>query len=100
MSAHPRLAEADKEIRSAQDVVSALRGRRDALAVELVNEALGTDHRPYEMEHGHWLCPDDMLEEGERPREPVSPTGRCVYLPNKDTCRDRCIFCGGPEERK
>lgn len=101
MSAHPRLLEADKEIRSAQDALSALKGRRDALAVELVNEALGTDHKPYELEHGSWRCPDDMLEDGEKPGPgPVSPTGRCVYLPKDDPMRDDCIFCDGPDERK
>ena len=101
MSIHPRLLEAEREIITARDVVSALQGRRDALAHELVNETLGTDHRPYEVEHGTWKCPDDMLEDGAEPKPgPVSPTGRCVYLPKDDPMRDNCLFCHGPDERK
>lgn len=101
MSIHPRLLEAEKEIIVARHVVSTLQGRRDALAHELVNEALSTSHKPYEIEHGTWKCPDDMLDDGADPEPgPVSPTGRCVYLPEGDPMRDHCVFCHGPEERK
>lgn len=87
MSVHPRLLEAEKEIASAQNVVRTLQGRRD--------------HKPYELDYGTWKCPDDMLEAGAQPEPgPVSPTGRCVYLPKDDPMRDNCLFCHGPDERK
>ncbi len=35
---------------------------------------------------GEWYCPE-------------SPTGLCSYA-KKDTCRDHCLHCGEPEERK
>ncbi len=101
MSVDPRLLEVERETAVARDAVTALQGRRNALAVELINEALGKDYKPYELEHGTWDCPDDMLEAGAEPSPgPVSPTGRCVYLPKEDPMRDNCLFCHGPDERK
>lgn len=29
-----------------------------------------------------------------------SPTNQCVYDIDEDPCRDACLFCGDPEERK
>ncbi len=29
-----------------------------------------------------------------------SPTGKCVYDIIEDPCRDHCVFCGEPDERK
>jgi hypothetical protein len=101
MTIHPRLLEAEQEVITAKDVVRTLQGRRDALAHDLLNEALGTNHKPYEVEHGTWKCPEDMLEGGTEPDPgPVSPTGRCVYVPKDDPMRDDCLFCHGPDERK
>lgn len=45
------------------------------------------DELPAGQELGSWECPK-------------SPHGLCVYVPADDPCRDSCIYCGDPEERK
>lgn len=99
MSRHPRLKEIDDELRAIEVSTRAARGRRDELVLELINETLGTGYKSYELDHGTWDCPDGV--EVETPHAgPVSPTGKCVYLPEDDIHRDDCLFCHGPDERK
>ena len=96
---HPRLKDIDAEIRAANDTLSVLRGKRSEAEFQLVNEALGTDHKPYDLEHCRtWSCPDDMGEPA--PAGPSSPTGHCVFLKKEDLHRMNCLFCHGPEERQ
>ncbi len=77
--------------------------------------AKGLGKNPHTLEIGRHACPpehipncpDPWLDEhwplGGEKRAKVredNPNGRCVYEPEQDPCRDRCLFCGEPEERK
>lgn len=32
--------------------------------------------------------------------DPTNPVGYCVYDEDEDPCRDECLFCCDPQERK
>ncbi len=42
----------------------------------------------------------ENIELGQGWECPQSPTGHCVYNTETDECRDECVVCGEPEERK
>lgn len=98
MPQHPQLSAIRTKIQTCWDKASDLEAQYIENSTALVNEVLGTSHKYYELEFGDWDCPDP---EGDgRLHEPHSPTGRCVYVPEADPSRDRCLFCGLPQERK
>ena len=46
-------------------------------------------------DNGYW-----EVEMGSEECDGDSPIEICFYDPMDDPCRDHCIFCGQPEERK
>lgn len=95
---HPKWLAVVQARKAAQEAAMEAAEAEDRVLVELVNEALpGRNYVVGDLEEGSWECPDpESPSEGE----PASPTGFCVYDPHEDPCRDSCIFCGHPQERK
>lgn len=103
-----------EQIRVDQDALSRKRYELAEQLRAVVAKSLGKF--PWEIEIGSWDCPprreEHFSKESERwfdehfpparlaeIRE-ANPNGLCVYGPTKDPCRDHCLFCGNPEERK
>lgn len=79
--------------------------------VKKAKERLASARAKFEVAESDFLdaCGEVLRERGIDPSNVVvpktwdcnkSPVGTCVYDFFQDPCRDSCLFCGDPEERK
>lgn len=76
------------EINDLESELDNLEGEYEDTATGLVNTSLSSAFKSREL---------DMPREWDCEK---SPTGHCVYRPAVDPCRDSCLFCFDPLERK
>jgi hypothetical protein len=84
----PRLIAAQEKVGAAQATLSWARSELNQVLLDVVSsapEVYGIP--PHALSFGFHDCD-------------TSPTGACVYDGAEDPCRDCCLFCEDPEERK
>jgi hypothetical protein len=105
MTAAERIKTICTKLEEHRDRVALLESEIEELLPELLSSIEDSEIVAYLAEHVASQRdgkPFDVgeLELGSAWPCPKSPVGQCVYDVTQDPCRDVCLLCGQPEERK